>query len=204
MSWRPLRPLADWIKRRHGTWRGAARGLLARLDLAAGQLQPFHLHHPQRVRRVVFVCLGNICRSAFAQQVAQRLQMETASLGLSTITGAASPESALRAAGRHGYDMSAHRATDLRDFQVRPGDLFLTMEVRQARALRRRLGARDDVEVVLLGLWCAPRQPHLHDPFTLSDAYFDHCFGRVHEAVRALQRSVPQVCRSERTRGMPR
>lgn len=151
------------------------------------------LRQPHRVRRAVFVCLGNICRSAFAEQVAARLGMTAVSVGLSIHTGATSPDSALRAARRHGYDMSAHRATDLTDFEVRPGDLFLVMEVRQARELRRRLGSRTDVEVVLLGLWCTDPMPHLHDPFMLSDVYFDKCFSRVRQAVRALQRALPQL-----------
>lgn len=188
-------PLASAIARRHGTWRGLVRAVLARVELACGRLSGFHLRQPHKVRRVVFICLGNICRSAFAEQVARRLDMEVASAGLSTHTGAASPDSALRAARRHGYDMDAHRATDLTDFEVRPGDLFLVMEVRQARELRRRLGPRTDVEVALLGLWCTPPMPHLHDPFTLSDAYFDQCFGRVRQAVRALQRALPQLTR---------
>ncbi|MYM35047.1 phosphotyrosine protein phosphatase [Duganella sp. FT94W] len=204
MSWHPLRRLTAWIDRRHGTWRGAVRSLLARLALAAGRLEPYQLRHPQRVRRVVFVCLGNICRSAFAQQVAIRLDMATASLGLSTTTGASTPDSALRAARRQGYDLTAHRAINLSDFEVRPGDLFLVMELWQARALRHRFGARDDVEVALLGLWCTPRQPHLHDPFTLSDAYFDQCFCRLREAVFALQRVVPQAGRGPQSAGARR
>lgn len=198
MSWRrPFAPLSAFIDRRYGTWRGAARVLLARLEMAAGRLSGFRLRRPHRVRRAVFICLGNICRSSFAEQVAARLDMTAASAGLSTQTGAASPDSALRAARRHGYDMSTHRATDLSDFEVRPGDLFLVMEVRQARELRRRLGPRTDVEVVLLGLWCSVPMPHLHDPFTLSDAYFDQCFGHVRQAVRGLQRALPQLTRRD-------
>lgn len=194
MSWRrPWAPLFATIDRRHGTWRGAVRALLARLALAAGRLSGFRIRQPHKARRAVFICLGNICRSAFAEQVAVRLGMTAVSAGLSTHTGAASPDSALRAARRHGYDMTNHRATDLTDFDVQPGDLFLVMEVRQARELRRRLGPRTDVEIVLLGLWCDGPMPHLHDPYTLSDAYFDQCFGRVRQAVRALQRAVPQL-----------
>lgn len=203
MNPQPWQPLADWIARRHGTWRGAVRGLLARLDLGCGRLRRFQLRHPHRVRRLVFVCQGNICRSAFAVQVAQRLALESASLGLATTSGARSPDAALRAARRQGYDLRAHRATDLRDFAVQPGDLFLAMEVRQARELRRRLGPRDDVEVVLLGLWCTPCRPHLHDPYTLSDAYFDQCFSRLSDAVLALRCAVPQACRA-RTVDIPR
>ena len=59
------RPLQRWrqrVARRYGTWRGAVRALLAWGALRAGLLQRYRLRHPGRVRRVVFVCLGNICR----------------------------------------------------------------------------------------------------------------------------------------------
>jgi protein-tyrosine phosphatase len=179
------------IDARFGTWRGLVRLLLARAELAAGRLEPFRLREPERVRRVVFVCLGNICRSAYAEQVARERGLVTASLGLSTTTGAQSPDAALAAAARKRRPMDAHRARDWKDFEVRPGDLLLAMEVRQAHELRRRLGGRDDVQVALLGDWCTPRLPHLHDPFTLSDAYFDTCFERIGRAVGALALDVP-------------
>ncbi|NYE59466.1 protein-tyrosine phosphatase [Duganella sp. 1224] len=163
---------------------------MARLALRGGLLAAFRLRHPEQVRRVVFVCLGNICRSAYAQRVAGRLGMQAASVGLSTCTGAPSPPSALRAAERCGEDLRAHRATDLRDFEVLPGDLLLAMEVRHARALQRRLAGRDDIQIALLGLWCAPPMPHLHDPYTLSDAYFDQCFERLRQAVHQLHRTL--------------
>lgn len=175
---------------RHGTWRGAVRAWLALADLHSGRLAAFHLQHPQRVQRVVFVCLGNICRSAYAQRVAERLGMPCASIGLATSTGTSSPESALRAAARCGEDLRHHRATDILDFDVQPGDLFLVMEVRHAQALQHRLIARSDVQIALLGLWCEPPMPHLHDPYTLSDAYFDQCFMRLRQAVHGLHRTL--------------
>lgn len=179
------------INRKFGTWRGLVRSLLAQLELATGRLDDFKLARPQAVRRVVFVCLGNICRSAFAHQIAVEQGLRVASLGLSTTTGVASPEEAVAGAQRQGVAMAAHRATDWKDFKIEDGDLFLVMEVRQAHELRRRLGGRGDVQVALLGLWCSPSMPHLHDPFTLSADYFDTCFVRVREAVRALAPALP-------------
>lgn len=180
-----------WIDRRYGTWRGLARAVLALLELAVGRLRPFRLRRPESVRRLVFVCLGNICRSAYAHRVALEYDMNVASLGLSTSTGGSSPEQAIAAAARASVDMQTHRSTDWRDFKVESGDLLLVMEVRQAHELRRRLGARDDVQVCLLGMWCDPRMPHLHDPFTHSDVYFDTCFARVRQAVGRLSAVVP-------------
>ena len=185
--------LRDRLNARFGTWRGLVRLLLAHAEAAMGRLKPFELKDPQAVRRVVFVCLGNICRSAYAEQVARAEGLHTASLGLSTTTGVGSPDPALAAAARQHMPMDAHRARDWQDFVVQPGDLLLAMEVRQVHELTRRLGGRSDVQVALLGNWCSPPLPHLHDPFTLSDAYFDTCFTRVRQAVGRLANDVPNA-----------
>jgi protein-tyrosine phosphatase len=178
--------LKAWIDRRFGTSRGLLRLLLAYAELGTGRLRQFRLHRPEQVQRLVYVCLGNICRSAFGDQVARESGLKVASFGLSTSTGGGSPVAALEAARRNGIDMAAHRAVDWTDFKVQPGDLFLVMEVRQAHEVRRRLGDRDDVQVCLLGMWCSPPVPHLHDPFTLSPGYFDTCFARVRQATDKL------------------
>ncbi len=188
-----MAPLRNRLNARFGTWRGLVRLLLAHAERITGRLRPFALHDPQAVRRVVFVCLGNICRSAYAEQVARAEGLNTASLGLSTTTGVGSPEPALAAAARQRMPMEAHRARDWKDFAVQPGDLLLVMEVRQAHELARRLDGRSDVQVALLGNWCSPPSPHLHDPFTLSDAYFDTCFTRVRQAVGRLANDVPNA-----------
>jgi len=185
--------MSNFIKHRFGTFRGLVRTALGYAELAGGRLSAFKLRDLAAVRRVVFVCHGNICRSAYAHMVANRLGMHVASLGLSTTTGNASPKPALAAAKSLGVDMSAHRACDFKDFEVQPGDLFLVMEVRQAHKLRGLLGSRRDVHVSLLGLWGRPPMPHLHDPYTLSDAYFETCFRRVEIAVERLAAALPHV-----------
>jgi protein-tyrosine phosphatase len=181
------------INRSFGTHRGLIRSALGYLELATGRLNGFRLRKSVPVRRLVFVCQGNICRSAFAEKVAAGLGLPAASIGLSTTTGAESPREAVESARRQGIDLTNHRALDWADFKALRGDLFLVMEIRQARELRRRLNGRSDVSVSLLGLWCAPRMPHIHDPFTLSEEYFDTCFARVHKAVKRLGASFHAI-----------
>lgn len=197
-SWLMRRPAWIGLDRRYGSWRGAVRAALAWLQFLVdrGRREPFLLARPERVRRVVFICLGNICRSAYAHGVARTLGMASVSAGLSTTTGAAPPDAAISAARRQGQDLSSHRATDLRDLELRSGDLLLVMEACQARELRRRLGGRIDIDIALLGLWCTPPMPHLHDPYTLGDAYFDTCYTRVRQAVTALHLALPQLSRA--------
>jgi protein-tyrosine phosphatase len=179
------------INRRFGTWRGLLRLLLAYAEMMSWRLRVFRAHKPDAGQRLVFVCLGNICRSAFAERLANDLGLSAVSLGLSTTTGAASPPDAIESARRQGIDLTDHRAVDWSDFTVLPGDVFLAMEIRQAHELRRRLNGRTDVTVSLLGLWCFPVMPHIHDPFSLNADYFDTCFMRIRQAVTHLGRSLP-------------
>jgi protein-tyrosine phosphatase len=188
----PYQRLRALVRRRYGSGRGLLRLLLARLELLAGTLARFT---PPLVapRRLVFVCQGNICRSAFAAAQATELGLAATSLGLATTTGAAPPAVAVAAAARLGIDLRRHRACDWNDFVLMPGDLLLAMEVRQAHELLRRLNGRADVGVALLGLCGRPTLPHIHDPFTLDAAYFDTCFVHLRRAVQCLPRGRLQL-----------
>lgn len=193
-------PLLVPINRRFGTWRGLVRTMLAQGRQAVGGLREFKLRQPEGVRRVVFVCRGNICRSSFAHRLAVAYGLPAASLGLQTKTGARSPKAAVEAAARAGIDMDVHRATDWKDFEVKPGDLFLVMEPGQAYEVSARLQGRQDVSISLLGMWCPLSMPHLHDPYCLSAEYFDTVFMRIDQAVCALVRELrrsAQVARKD-------
>jgi protein-tyrosine phosphatase len=172
------------IDSNHGTARGLVRSMLAQLEFVSGRLEPHTRPASARIDRLVFVCLGNINRSAFAEQVARALGANTCSIGLSTTTGAPAFHKAVETAPHFDLDLTRHRATDIKDFSVAPNDLLLAMEVRHARQL---IAAGIPPEsIALLGHWASPHRIHLHDPHTLSDAYFRTCFTLIHSAVRGL------------------
>jgi protein-tyrosine phosphatase len=81
-----MKRLLKLIQDNHGTHRGWIRLLLAQGAFVGGRLAPWTQIRIPVVRRVVFVCLGNINRSAFADVLAQKLGARTASFGLSTTT----------------------------------------------------------------------------------------------------------------------
>ena len=167
-----------------GTSRGLVRALLAELEYFAGTVDEFVRVEPKSVRRLVFVCLGNINRSAFGDALARQLGAATASFGLSTTTGAPAFHKAIGIAPSFGVSLADHRATDFTDYRYQDGDLLLAMEIRHARALLAR--GIPPGRVVLLGHWGSPRRIHLHDPHVLSDRYFDTCFTLLHSATRRL------------------
>lgn len=177
------------IRQQFGTFRGLVRLALSYPQVALGLSsgKPFD---PATIRRLVFVCQGNICRSAFAEAVARRAGLRAASVGLSTTPGRPAHPPAITAAQSLGHDLQAHRATDLADYHPEPGDLLLVMEVRQLA----RLSAAPrlcDVPRTLLGRWTRPMMPHLHDPYGLDDSYMMQCLTRIERAVTGLSVSFP-------------
>lgn len=153
---------------------------------AAGVSRP----DPAKVQRLVFVCHGNICRSAFADAAARRAGLRVASFGLSTDAGKGAHLPAIEAARTLGVDLTAHRTTRGGDFVPRAGDYILAMETRQLRRLAGNVKFAD-VPRSLLGLYASPAVPHLHDPYELDPAYMLTCLKRIESAVANLVVAFP-------------
>ncbi len=179
------------IARRYGTFRGLIRLALSHVELRIGR-GAVRVGAPEDVRRLVFICHGNICRSAFADVVARRAGMAVTSFGLSTDRDKPAHGPAIEVAARMGHDLGAHRATMMGDFVPQPGDLLLAMETRQLRRLAAdpRLGS---LPRSLLGLYTRPRVPHLHDPYSLSTAYMETCLARIETAMPVLRATFPNA-----------
>jgi protein-tyrosine phosphatase len=170
------------IDRNFGTWRG-----LVRLGLSYGQMLAIPRTDLGNVKRVVFVCHGNICRSAFADVLARDLGMNVASFGLSTSAGLPAHPPVTEVAKDMGVDLTHHRTTKVEDFEPLPGDLLLVMEARQASKLRHdpRFAG---MQVDLLGRYAGT--PHIHDPYELNDDYLRISLSRIDRAVRTLAKRL--------------
>lgn len=101
--------------------------------------------------RILFVCLGNICRSPTAEVVfrsvasreAPELVLEVDSAGTAGYHVGALPDRRTRqAAARRGYDMSALRARVVEAEDFERFDLILAMDRENLRALERRAPAQ--------------------------------------------------------------
>jgi len=176
--------IALLIVTNHGTFRGWVRTMMSQIDFALGGLDRFVQPAPRQVSRLVFVCLGNINRSALAQAVASHRNVRSISIGLSTSTGTPATSAAVRCAAAFGVDLTHHSATDISDYDFEPGDLLLVMETRHARRLIVRGIAPE--AIALLGHWASPHRIHLHDPHKLPDRYFRTCFTLIRSAVNNL------------------
>lgn len=153
---------------------------------------------PPNVRSVLFICLGNICRSPFAAHVASarleaigRSDVRCASAGIRTTQSARPPAEALAiAAAEYGLSMHAHRPLTLARELADQFDLLVVMEAGQVKHVRDaypHLAKR----VVLLPLFdpesASPHQRfHIDDPFGRPKEAFASCYQRIDRSVRQL------------------
>ncbi|HEX8443986.1 MAG TPA: phosphotyrosine protein phosphatase [Allosphingosinicella sp.] len=174
-----------FIQARYGSARGLVRLWLSQIARRAGAYRVFEQVRWGEVRRLVFVCSGNICRSPYAEHRAALAGFPAISVALRGDANQPADPTARATARLAGLDLEAHRSTRVVDAGIRRGDLLIAMEPWQARELRVCYPLQD-VQVTLLGLWSYPQQPHLHDPFSLSEAYFRTCFRAIDSGVAAI------------------
>jgi protein-tyrosine-phosphatase len=98
------------------------------------------------LKRILFVCSGNTCRSPLAEAIARSVlpgrvgfDIEIASAGTSAVEGSPASGFSTEVAKEHGLDLSGHRARMLDRSMVRNADLIVTMGVRH----RDSVGALD-------------------------------------------------------------
>lgn len=154
--------------------------------------------------RLLFVCMGNVCRSPMAaavvkhlaQQLASQLPLEVDSAGTHGYkVGEPPDQQAQQIALSHGIDLSALRARQLIREDFERFDLILTMDRRNQRAAVALAPARHRKRVRLF-LDYAP-ESHLReipDPYLGDPEDFEHVFELVEQAGRGLL----QVLRSSR------
>ncbi len=123
--------------------------------------------------RVMFVCLGNICRSVMAECImtdivkARGLNVVVDSSGTSNEEeGNPIYPPAKAELSKHGVNVKNHLAKQLRSGDALKFDLFIAMEERNARAMRRILGA--DAKIVRLLDFC-DRPRDISDPYWTGD-----------------------------------
>jgi protein-tyrosine phosphatase len=154
--------------------------------------------------RVLFVCLGNICRSPTAEAVfrtvARRegMEVDVASAGTGDwhIGEGADPRT-VDHAERRGYDLSRHRAQQVKPEHFDHYDLVFAMDASNLTNLRRLCPDRHAGKLALFldhAPDCGRRE--VPDPYTGGPEAFEEVLDLVETASRGLVaslRSTPRV-----------
>jgi len=100
------------------------------------------------LKRILFVCTGNTCRSPMAQAHLLNIlqnhgnncpeEIEVLSAGLFTTEGMPASSQAIEALLLDGIDISSHRTQELSQKMLEGADLIITMTMMQCQELRER------------------------------------------------------------------
>lgn len=143
--------------------------------------------------RVMFVCLGNVCRSPLAHAVFESkandagLSVEVESSGTSAYHVGDHADRRMRStAARHGVTID-HRSRQLEPGDLDSYDLLLAMDSENLRDIRRMRGARDATADIRLFREFDPVGPgDVPDPYYGGPDGFETVFEMVDRTAEAL------------------
>ena len=175
----------------YGSYRGSLRTYWHRVLYMFGAYNKFRNVNWDEIDRLVFVCKGNICRSAYAEAVARSLGINAISCGINTIIDAPANVDAVEIAGKRGVDLKQHKTTPIMYVVLRKTDLLVAMEPWQADYLIRNI--KRSHYITLLGLWLHPLRPHIQDPYGFSAVYFNNCFEYIEKSVHEITKKIKRT-----------
>lgn len=136
-------------------------------------------------RTLLFICTGNICRSAFAEAYAREkwggLGLEISSLGLKAVVDGRSPSLAREVARAYGLDLEPHRGRQFEDEWALLADGILVMNERQREMVIERIGETRQRPIHLLSDFCPGpmKVPRIPDPYGADLWGYESCFALV-------------------------
>ena len=156
--------------------------------------------------RVLFVCLGNICRSPTAEVVlrtlaareAPELELEVDSAGTAAYHVGEPPDPRTRQAGaRRGYDLAAPRARIVEPADFEHFDLILAMDREILRVLHRRAPSTAHPRLRLFLEFAPEAGPEdVPDPYYGGPNGFEEVLDLVEAATRGLLAHLRQESRA--------
>ena len=144
---------------------------------------------------VLFVCMGNICRSPTAEAVLRHLAAEAGvaeslsidSAGTHAYHVGAAPDARSRAAAaRRGYSLDAIRARKVVEADFKRFDLILAMDRLNLETLRAASNASQHAKLKLFLQYARSQELDVPDPYYGGATGFERVLDLVEDASRTL------------------
>lgn len=177
--------VTEAIKHRYGSKKGLLRYLAYELLRMLGVYRSLTNINFAQVKRLVFVCQGNICRSPLGEAVAKQQGVPAISFGLDTLGGKPADPRAIAWAQANGYNLQDHITKRVDQYEPQAGDLLIGMEPKHIRKLQAHF-AQAPVQITLIGLWLKSPLAYLHDPYNTKPEYFSRCESAVANSAQKI------------------
>ena len=147
------------------------------------------------MKRIMFVCTGNICRSPMCHYYLQKLVNEAdlqnkyliSSCGTYANTGESSTINAIETMKRFNVDLNMHRATNIDDIDIENYDLILCLTVsHKTTVLSLYPKLRGKVYTLREYVYPNDSYKNIDDPWGLSLNVYNECADEIVEALNIL------------------
>lgn len=145
------------------------------------------------MKKILFVCTGNTCRSSMAEAIANHLIKQKGledkftfiSAGTCAPDGCPASENALEAVKAYNIDLSYHKAKRVSQDLVNQAELILTMTLGHKAMLKAQFPASMD-KLYTLYEYLGDKSRDVEDPFGGSLAVYQECAAELKSAIEAL------------------
>ncbi len=151
-------------------------------------MKPVH-----EIRRVLFICTANLCRSVLGEYLlrhylaeGKRLGYEVRSAGVAASPGVCAPDGVIESLRRFGVDATVHRSQPVTRELVLWADLILTMESRHQMDLALRFPSSVGKTHMIRGFTRIEGPGDVHDPAGGYDEILSTTTPEIEDAVKKL------------------
>ncbi|HEY3521250.1 MAG TPA: ATP-grasp domain-containing protein [Rhodanobacteraceae bacterium] len=141
-----------------------------------------------KIRRVLVLCYGNVCRSPVAARLLSAAGLEVKSAGFLPAGGRAPPEDWVQVVSRTlAIDLHEHRPSVVDRELIEWADLILLMDAANWHALAKAFPAAVNKAVLLGAAGCnGTNTPEIRDPYRLEDHTMQTIASTLESCVKAL------------------
>jgi len=150
--------------------------------------------------KIMFICTGNICRSAMAEKMLKKMlkdigkeNIEVYSSGVYADTGDISTQDAVEVMKEYEIDLTSHRATNIRESQIEKMDLILCATLSHKAAVKQlypELSKKVYTMKEYAGVMKEGNNYDIADPWGYSKKVYQECAQEIKKCLEEIVKKI--------------